>query len=88
MSSISDPYPRDKSELNPDPPGLDLYARIEGLVDEEAALLKIPAAERSREQRDRLHDLGAELDRVFERLRERARRLGGGGDRPAPEAAS
>jgi hypothetical protein len=85
MSSISDPYPRDKSELKPDPLELDLYARMEGLVGEEAALLKIPAAERSREQHERLHVLGAELDRVFERLRERAQRLGGS-DRSAPEA--
>jgi hypothetical protein len=85
MSSISDPYPRDKSELNPDPLELDLYARLEGLVDEEAALLKIPAAERSREQHDRLHALGTELDRLWEKLRERAERLGSS-DRPAPEA--
>jgi hypothetical protein len=85
MSSISDPYPRDKSELNPDPLELDLYARLEGLVDEEAALLKIPAAERSREQHDRLHALGTELDRLWGKLRERAERLGSS-DHPAPEA--
>jgi hypothetical protein len=86
MSSISDRYPPgSKSELNPVPLELDLYAHVEGLVGEEAALLKIPAAERSREQHERLHALGAELDRLWEKLRERGERLGRG-DRPAPEA--
>ena len=37
----------------------------------ESALLRIPAAERTRAQNDRLRALGAELDRVFERLRAR-----------------
>jgi hypothetical protein len=60
-----------------------LFARIEGLVGQEAAMLSIPAEERSREQHERLHSIAGELDRVFEHLRERARRLAGPEHRPA-----
>jgi hypothetical protein len=49
-----------------------VFSRIEGLIGEERALLHVPARERTREQRERLHAIGAELDRVFERLRRRA----------------
>ncbi|MEA2255506.1 MAG: hypothetical protein QOG35_1551 [Solirubrobacteraceae bacterium] len=66
---------RDKGDFAPDPPGLDLFARIEGLCGEEAALLAIPAHRRDGAQRERLHAIAAELDRAFERLRERAERL-------------
>jgi hypothetical protein len=62
-----------------------LFARIEGLVGQEAAMLSIPAEERSHEQRERLHSIAGELDRVFEHLRERARRLAGPEHRPAEE---
>jgi hypothetical protein len=62
---------------------LKLFARIEGLVGEEAALLRIPASERSDEQRHRITAIGEELDRIFDALRERAERLGG--NRPAGE---
>jgi hypothetical protein len=55
-----------------------LFARIEGLVGEEAAMLRIPAEERSRRQRERLRAIADELDRAFESLRERARRLADG----------
>jgi hypothetical protein len=53
------------------------FARIEGLTGEERALLTIPESERTREQHARLRDISAELDRIFEHLRERAERLGG-----------
>jgi hypothetical protein len=66
---------RAKGDFAPDQPDLDLFARIEGLVGEEAALLAIPARDRDDAQRDRLHAIAAELDRAFERLRERAERL-------------
>jgi hypothetical protein len=62
---------------------LKLFARIEGLVGEEAALLRIPARERTEDQRHRLDGIGQELDRIFDALRERAERLGG--HRPAGE---
>jgi hypothetical protein len=52
-----------------------LFARIEGLVGEEAALLRIPAEQRSRREQERLHSIGDELDRVFDSLRARWRRL-------------
>jgi hypothetical protein len=55
-----------------------LFARIEGLVGEEAAMLRIPAEERSHRQRGRLRSLADELDRAFESLRDRARRLADG----------
>jgi hypothetical protein len=60
------------------PPEEGLFARIEGLVGEEAALLRIPAEERSRRQGERLRSIADELDRVFESLRDRARRLADG----------
>jgi hypothetical protein len=62
------------------------FARIEGLVGEEAALLRIPAPERTREQHDRLHHITSELDRIFAHLRDRAERIAH--HRPAPDDAS
>src|SRR3954447_15438752 len=56
------------------PADLSLFARIEGLVGEERALLEIPARERSQPQKDRLRDIGDELDRIWETLRARAER--------------
>jgi hypothetical protein len=47
-------------DLSPIPPELELFARIEGLVGEE---------------RDRLREISAELDRIWEKLQERATRL-------------
>jgi hypothetical protein len=62
------------------------FARIEGLVGEERALLRIPAGERTREQHERLHHITSELDRIFEHLRERAERIAR--HRPAHDASS
>ena len=67
--------PGDKADV---PAGLGLFARVEGLVGEEKALLEIPARDRSRQQRDRLRDVGAELDRIWESMRARAARLEAG----------
>ena len=50
-----------------------LYAQIEGLVGEEQELLIIPAHERKTHEHERLRVIGEQLDRIFERLRERAR---------------
>jgi hypothetical protein len=52
------------------------FARIEGLVGQELALLRIPAARRTSEQRERLRSIGEELDRIWDKLRERVPRLG------------
>jgi Protein of unknown function (DUF2630) len=68
--------PTPVKDLSPIPPELELFARIEGLVGEEAALLAIAHENRDREQRERLGAVSAELDRIWERLRERADRLG------------
>ena len=67
--------PGDKADV---PADLGLFARVEGLVGEEKALLEIPARERSRRQQDRLREVGAELDRIWEALRARAARLEAG----------
>ena len=67
--------PGDKADV---PADLGLFARVEGLVGEERALLEIPAQERSRQQRDRLRDVRAELDRIWESMRARAARLEAG----------
>jgi hypothetical protein len=64
------------------PAELELFARIEGLVGEEAALLALPREKRDRKQHERLLALSAELDRIAERLRERAERLGLGHESP------
>jgi hypothetical protein len=71
--------PEEYTDLHPD---VGLFSRVEGLIGEEHALLAIPAQERSEAQHRRLRDIGAELDRVFDRLRERhERRMPS--DRPA-----
>jgi hypothetical protein len=67
--------PRGPEDLAPRPEELDLFARIEGLVGEEDALLRIPEDERSPEQHARLGEIGRDLDGIFEMLRERADRL-------------
>jgi hypothetical protein len=56
------------------PPELQTFARIEGMIGEEAALLTIPAHERSEQQRNRLRAITDELDRLSEALRGRAAR--------------
>jgi hypothetical protein len=66
------PHPKAPGDLAPRPADLDLFARVEGLRGEEDALLRIPAAERSQEQRDRLRVIGDELDRIWQTLRQRA----------------
>jgi hypothetical protein len=65
--------PGDKADV---PADLSLFARVEGLVGEEKALLEIPRP--SRQQRDRLREVGAELDHIWEALRARAGRLEAG----------
>jgi hypothetical protein len=60
------------------PADLSLFARIEGLVGEERALLELPVRERSQAQKDRLRDVGEELDRIWQTLRARAERVGVG----------
>ena len=86
--------PGDPAELAPE---ASLFARIEDLVDEEHALLLIPATERGRRDHERPHEIEDQLDRIWEALRERSRRLGqhtaettGGGSRTShsPRARS
>jgi hypothetical protein len=76
---MSVPPPKVPRELG-DPaeraPEASLFARIERLIGEEHALLLIPAAERRRRDHERLREIGDELDRIWEKLRERSRRLG------------
>jgi hypothetical protein len=57
-------------------PDARLFARIEDLIDEEHALLLIPAVERGRRDHERLREIEDQLDRIWETLRERSRRLG------------
>jgi hypothetical protein len=76
--------PNRAKDLSPIPKELELFARIEGLVGEEAALLAVPREDRNRDQHERLRAVSAELDRIWERLRERAERLGPDRGPPAP----
>ena len=73
----TDPSLADPRDLSPIPDELRLFARIEGLVGEEAALLAVPHHKRSDQQRQRLRVIGEELDRVWEALRDRAEHLHG-----------
>ena len=68
--------PTTVKDLSPLPPELELFARIEGLVGEEAALLTVAREHRDGEQHQRLRAVSAELDRIWERLSERAARPG------------
>ena len=98
--TMSVPLPHAPRELG-DPaelaPEASLFARIEDLIDEEHALLLIPATERGRRDHERLREIEDQLDRIWETLRERSRRLGqdkaettGGGSRTSrsPRARS
>jgi hypothetical protein len=67
--------PDQLKDLSPIPEELKLFARIEGLIGEEAALLAIPLQQRREEQRQRLKAISAELDRIWDCLRARARRI-------------
>jgi hypothetical protein len=78
MTSYGDlEHPRG-DELVPGHPDLELFAHIEGLCGEEEALLAIPPDEREPHHHHRLRAIGEELDRAWEKLRERADRLGRG----------
>jgi hypothetical protein len=74
--------PRTPDEITPPPEQEELFARIEGLLGEETALLDIPAHERTHVHHARLEQITKDLDRLWHRLRERAvaleRRLGKG----------
>ena len=78
-----DPHAREEiaPERVPGKPELGLFARIEGLLGEEKALLEIPARERTDRHHSRLREIAAELDRAWEKLRERAERSRPGGPR-------
>jgi hypothetical protein len=77
------PHPRDPKEYVPESPGAELFARIEGLIGEERGLLAMPAEDRRPHHVERLREIGHELDRMWEKLRERAERRA-----PKPEVRS
>jgi hypothetical protein len=58
------------------PSDFDSYAHIEGLVGEETRLREMAEQDRKAEHHERLRAVSGELDRIWERLRERAERLG------------
>jgi hypothetical protein len=70
---IARQHERDLSPIGRD---LDVYAHIEGLVDEENELLEGAEEERKEEHHHRLHAIGEDLDRAWETLRRRAERHG------------
>ena len=61
-------------DLSPIPRELETYAHIEGLVGEENKLLEEAEEGRKEEHRERLHEIGLELDRAWDTLRRRAER--------------
>ena len=76
MSVPPPKVPREPGDPAERAPAASLFARIEDLIDEEHALLLIPAAERRRRDHERLREIEDQLDRIWEKLRERSRRLG------------
>ena len=74
MSVPPPQVPRELADPAEQAPEASLFARIEDLIDEEHALLLIPAAERGRRDHERLHEIEDQLDRIWEKLRERSRR--------------
>jgi hypothetical protein len=93
MSVPPPPAPRELGDPIERAPEASLFARIEDLINEEHALLLIPATERGRRDHERLHEIEDQLDRIWETLRERSRRLGqhtagttGGGSRTSSSA--
>ena len=73
MTAFEDLEPeRGPEDFVPGSRDLELYAQVEGLMGEEAALLAVPHEDRSQHHHDRLKAIGGELDRAFEKLRERA----------------
>jgi hypothetical protein len=64
--------PRGITPPDPIPEDVRLFSAIEGLVGEEHALLLIPEHQRSGAQRERLRAVTEQLDRIWEKLRERA----------------
>ncbi|QEC49751.1 DUF2630 family protein [Baekduia soli] len=54
---------------------IELYGHVEGLCREETELLELAEHERTAHQHERLQAITAELDRIWEHLRERAQRL-------------
>ena len=67
---------RGPKDFVPGSPDLEVFERVEGLVGEETALLAVPHEDRSQHHHERLKAIGEELDRAFEKLRERAERVG------------
>jgi hypothetical protein len=73
--SADEPLAREHDrDLGRPPQGLDAYAHIEGLVDEESELQETAEENLRDEHRHRLHAIGQELDRAWEALRQRAER--------------
>lgn len=77
MSSHAQAGLNEARDLSQIPPGVELFAHIEGLVGEEQALLAVPHGERKQEQHERLRLIAEELDRIWETLRQRTERHGG-----------
>jgi hypothetical protein len=75
MSMIPGQHPpRSPDELIAESGSMGTFARIEGLIGEEDALLRIPAKRRTDAQHERLRAIADELDRIWEKLRDRAER--------------
>jgi hypothetical protein len=74
MSSVFPGADRERvgEDRAPPPEGISVFSQVERMVGEEYALLAIPTHERSEAQHSRLRELGEQLDRIWEKLRERA----------------
>ena len=65
---------QDLQDPRPLPSDFDSYAHIEGLVGEETRLREMAEEDRKPKHHERLNAISGELDRIWERLRERTER--------------
>lgn len=73
------PFPGpERPTAEPEPPEkIRAFTLAEHMIGEEYALLQIPEQDRTPAQRDRLRELGDELDRLWHALRRRAETVHG-----------
>ena len=76
MAMIPNLPPEDRNDLGEPESDLDVYAHLEHLVGEETRLKEQQVEHLKEEHHERLRALEAELDHVWEMLRDRADRHG------------
>ncbi len=84
MAMMPNLPPEDRNDLGEPESDLDVYTHLEHLVGEEARLREEQLEHLKEERHERLRVIEAELDRVWEMLRERAEHHGKTGSPGTP----